>query len=93
MKKRDKESGVIIVEASIVVPMFIFLILTFLSLVDMCILQTRMTIALNTVAKEISQYSYLYMLTGLNDEQKKIYENSEGLRTSIDDTLTGLKLI
>ncbi len=93
MKAKDNESGVIIVEASIVVPLFIFLVITFLSLVDMCILQTRMTIALNNAAKEISQYSYLYMLTGLNDEQKKIYESSEGVRTSIDDTLTGLQSI
>ena len=30
-------------------------------------------VSINTTAKEISQYSYLYSLTGLNDRDQEIY--------------------
>ncbi len=91
MKKKDNENGVIIVEASIVVPLFIFFVITFLSLIDICMLQMRINIALNTAAKDISQYSYLYMMTGLNEEQEKLYNGSEGVRVSMNNTLQGLQ--
>ena len=91
MKKKDNENGVIIVEASIIVPLFIFFVITFLSLIDICMLQMRINIALNTAAKDISQYSYLYMMTGLNEEQEKLYNGSEGVRVSMDNTLQGLQ--
>ncbi len=69
-KFRD-ESGSVTVEATISLSAFMFAIVTILTIVNVCIVQARMSYALNTTAKEISQYSYLYSLTGLNDSQSQ----------------------
>ncbi len=93
MRRRERESGVVAVEAAIVVPAFMFFILIFYSIIEMSMLQARMTIALNTAAKEISQYSYLYMLTGLNEKQAEGYQQGEEVRVSVDDTISGLQVL
>ena len=90
MRKKKKEDGAIIVEACVSFPFFIFAIIMFLSLIDICVTQAKIGTALNLAAKEISQYSYLYILTGANDMQSTIYNASEGSRTTIDVTLDGL---
>lgn len=58
--KRKREKGAIVIEATISLTVFIFAILTILSLVDIAYVQAKMSVALNSAAKEISQYSYLY---------------------------------
>ena len=51
-KRRSKsEKGAVIVEATIVLPMFIFAILIILSVVDICYVQSKMSVALNSAAK------------------------------------------
>lgn len=84
------EKGAIIVEATISLSAFIFAIFTLLSIIDICYAQQKIAVALNSAAKEISQYSYLYSLTGLNEKQKELYNDTEGLRNDIDTTLNGI---
>lgn len=72
-KKLKKENGSVTIEATISLSTFMFAIVTILTIVNICIVQSRMSYALNTTAKEISQYSYLYSLTGLNDSQSQLY--------------------
>ena len=53
MKK--KENGAIIVEATLVLPFFMFAIITVLSIVNISFAQAKIGTALNETAKEISQ--------------------------------------
>ena len=73
-KKFKSESGSVTVEATISLSAFMFAIVTLLTIVNICIVQARMSYAINTTAKEISQYSYLYALTGLNESQSGLAE-------------------
>lgn len=74
LKQLKKENGSVTIEAAISLSTFMFAIVTILTIVNICIVQARMSYALNTTAKEISQYSYLYSLTGLNGSQSRLYE-------------------
>lgn len=64
MRRHNNECGSVTVEAACVLPLFMFAIITILSLVNICTAQARITAAVNASAKEISQYSYMYALTG-----------------------------
>lgn len=72
--KLNKENGSVTIEATIALSTFMFAIVTILTIVNICIVQARISYAINTTAKEISQYSYLYSLTGINDSQSRLYE-------------------
>ncbi len=61
------EEGSVTVEAAVALPIFMFAIITILSLVNVCMAQARITAAVNSTAKEISQYSYMYALTGFKE--------------------------
>ena len=58
--RKENENGAIVVEATISLSVFIFVIFTILSIVNICYIQAKMSTALDTAAREISQYSYLY---------------------------------
>lgn len=64
----EKEKGAVAIEATLSLTFFMFLIVTLLSIVNLCIAQAKIGIALNQTAKEISQY--IYSLTGFNEIQK-----------------------
>lgn len=72
--KLKKESGSVTIEATISLSSFMFAIVTILTIVNICVVQAKMSYAINTTAKEISQYSYLYSLTGLNNSQDMLYK-------------------
>ena len=86
LRKLKKENGSVTIEATISLSAFMFAIVTLLTIVNICIVQARISYAINTTAREISQYSYLYSLTGLNESQNELHEAGE------DDTkdLTGI---
>ncbi len=72
LRKLKNESGSVTVEATISLSAFMFAIVTLLTIINICIVQARISYAINTTAKEISQYSYLYALTGLNASQSEL---------------------
>lgn len=74
LRKINSENGSVTIEATISLSTFMFAIVTILTIVNICMVQARMSYAINTTAKEISQYSYLYSLTGLNDSQNQLYQ-------------------
>ena len=84
---KNKERGAIIIEASIALPMFMFMIVTLLTIVNICFAQAKIGVAINTTAKEISQYSYLYGLTGLNQKQKAMKEKGSDSEKKIDEII------
>ena len=69
------EHGAIIIEATLSLTFFIFALLTIYSMFHICMAQSRISAALNSTAKEISKYSYVYDLTGLNDRQANLVAN------------------
>jgi len=83
LDKIKKNDGAIIMEASISLTAFMFFIVTVLTLINICSIQAKMSYAINATAKELSQYSYLYSLTGLNSSQYKIHEQGNA---NIDET-------
>lgn len=72
LRKLKNESGSVTVEATISLSAFMFAIVTLLTIINICIVQARISYTINTTAKEISQYSYLYALTGLNASQSEL---------------------
>jgi hypothetical protein len=90
VKNIKKEDGVIIIDAAISLPIFMFLIITILSVVNICYTQSKIATALNETAKEISEYSYLYSLTGLNKKQAKLYKDTEQTRGQLDQSIDGV---
>ncbi len=75
MKKSER--GSVTVEASISLVAFIFAMVTVFVMVNVCIAQSRVGMAVNSTAKELSQYSYLYSLTGLQKTQADVAENAK----------------
>ena len=73
-EKISDEKGAIVIEATLSLTFFMFLIVMLLSIVNICIAQAKIAVALNETAKEISQYSYMYTLTGINEIQAENYE-------------------
>lgn len=60
------QRGSITVEATISLTVFMFFIITILSLINICRVQAKVAVAINSAAKEVSQYSYFYGLSGLH---------------------------
>lgn len=73
---KKSEEGAVIVEAVISLSVFMFAIATLYCLYFPCVAQAKISTALNNTAKEISEYSYLYGLTGLNDAQSDISDGA-----------------
>lgn len=85
-----REKGAITIEATISLSAFMFLIVTLLTLVNICIVQARIAYAIHTTAKEISQYSYLYSLTGINGSQSRLYNAAKEQTGGIDKIVSNV---
>ena len=91
MRKRIKdERGAIVVEATISFTAFIFLLYIIYSIVDICYIQAKMSIALNSAATDISQYSYLYYKFGIDSVDNAASNAASSSRALAKDTLKGM---
>ena len=79
-----RRKGSLTVEATLSLTTFLFLFMTIYSIVTICRTQTIIGSALHNTAKEISQYTYLYSLTGLHEDI------TDALDTSVKDDIKGL---
>lgn len=93
LRRLKDENGMVTVEATISLSSFMFAIVTILSVVNICIVQARMSYALNTTAREISQYSYLYSLTGLNDSHSQVAQAGEAGTQDITKILADVNTV
>lgn len=93
IKKIKKEKGSVTIEATIALSAFMFAIVTVLTIVNICIVQARISYAINTTAKELSQYSYLYSLTGLPDSEARLANAAQEGTASVDDILTNVNTV
>ena len=85
-----RERGAVVVEAVISMTAFIFAILIILSVADIAYTQCKMAVALNSAAKEMSQYSFLYYKFRLDELNKFMSDGTEGAQKTVEDTMDGL---
>ena len=90
IKRARDNQGSVTIEATIALTAFMFTIVTILTIVNISILQSKMAFAINATAKEISQYSYLYSLTGLNQREGEIYQSGKNGTKPVEDLLGDL---
>lgn len=91
MNKSYYEKGAVIVEATLVIPMFIFLVITIMWVANLCTAQAKIQIAINSAAKEISSYSYLYGLTGLNEKRATLKDKGTEGTVTANEVISGVK--
>lgn len=87
------ENGSVTIEATISLSAFMFAIVTILTIVNICIVQAKVAYAINTTAKEISQYSYLYSLTGINDREAEVYAEGKSQTGDISNILSDVNTV
>lgn len=85
---KNREKGAITIEATISLTTFVFALITVLCIVNICIVQARVSNAINLTAKELSQYSYLYSLTGFAKSEAELKSNADADTQKIDEILS-----
>lgn len=88
--KENRERGAVVVEAIISMTAFIFTMLIILSIADIAYTQSKMAVALNSAAREISQYCYLYYKFQLDNANASQSNGTEGAQKTVEDTVAGL---
>lgn len=83
-KKENGERGAIVIEATISFTAFIFAIYTIYSIINICYIQAKMSIALDAAAEQISQYSYVYYVLGLDEHASAAADAASETRTEAD---------
>ncbi len=91
--RKGRECGAIVVEATISLTAFMFAIFTILSLVNIYYIQAKMGVALNSAAKEISQYSYLYYLFDVDELDKKLHDGTDEYEKVTKNTIDGMSTL
>lgn len=82
------EKGAVTIEAAIALPTFLFVFITLYSLITICRAQAHIQVAINATAKEISQYSYIYGLTGLDESLGKFQSGTSGTKDEINGVIS-----
>ena len=88
--RKEKDRGAIVIEGIISLTTFVFAIFTILSIVNICYIQAKMNVALNTAAKEISQYSFFYYKFGLDKYDAKMAEGTGDSKELAMNTIEGM---
>lgn len=85
LKKFNKNKGAVTIEATISLTAFLFMFIMLYSIINICRAQATIQVAINATAKELSQYSYLYSITGLHDSMKNVAEGAEGTKQDVNE--------
>lgn len=86
-EKPHNEEGAIIVEAAISLSTFMFLIVIILSVTNICLAQAKIGTLINGVAKDVSNYSYIYAVSGLQGAEQSLHSKSEKASGSLNTIL------
>ena len=68
-----EQKGYITIEATIVLSIYIFAFMMIFSLIHICRAQMKISVAINNAAKEISEYSYLYIMAQLSRQKFDVF--------------------
>ena len=63
---RKNQEGAVVIEATISLTAFMFLIITILAITNICLAQAKIGTMVNGIAKDVSNYTYVYSMTGLH---------------------------
>ena len=74
---RREQDGSATIEATIALVAFIFVIVAIYSLVNFCIVQAKVSYAVDNTAKEMSQYAYFYHVSGARDAENSLKADSQ----------------
>ena len=86
-KKSNGENGAVTVEATIALTSFLFMFIMIYSIVTCCRAQAQIQVAINATAKEISQYSYIYGLTGLDRSLANFEQSADQSEDKLNTTI------
>ena len=86
---KTKTDGAIMIEASILLPLFLFIFMTFYSVVNICLIEAKVLNALSKAAKEISSFSYLYSFTGLKEKNDSLLKSAGETKQNVNDIISG----
>lgn len=84
MKQSRKNRGVLTIEASIAYSIFLMVIVTFLYLMRVVYTYGLVQHAVSQTAKELSMYTYIYQIAGVNDLNTHIQDSTAGGRESFN---------
>lgn len=76
MRRKKDQKGVLSIEASISYSIFLMIIVTILYIMRIVYVYGLIQHAVSQTAKELSMYSYLYQVSGLNDINQQIQEGT-----------------
>ena len=62
------------IEASIILPIFMFMFMTLYSVVNICFAEIKVQNALNNAARQICEYSYIYSFSGAKQKNSKMVD-------------------
>lgn len=86
-KTKSKEDGAIIIEASIILPIFMFMFMTLYSVVNICFAEIKVQNALNNAARQICEYSYIYSFSGAKQKLDDNYEESDAIKKEVKENV------
>lgn len=84
---QKKERGSLTIEATVSLTVFIMVIVSIFSFINYCRVQAAVSNALDTTAKEMSEYSYFYEMTGLQKKVDGLNESAEGAKEYSNNVL------
>lgn len=65
--RNETERGAIVIEATLTLSFFMFAMFTLLSVVQIAYAQSRMSVALTSATKSITEYAHIYFATGMDE--------------------------
>lgn len=75
VRKNRSKKGTATVEAAVILPIVVLIFVSILSIIRITATYEHVQCALNQVAEELSQYSYFYALSGLNEQHDQAIDN------------------
>ena len=94
MEPKRSESGAIIIEATLILTMFMFMFMMFYDTVNICFKQVKVMNAMSAAAKEISEFSYIYALTNVDTKLNTLKSESDttksDIKTNVVDNVSGV---
>ena len=85
---RRAQSGAVIVEATIALPVFMFAMITLYSIIQIAFVQARMTIAVDCAAKELAEYAHVFYATGMDGSLSGSGGKSSEIANQVSEFLT-----
>lgn len=86
-KEMNNQRGSATIEAVIGFTAFLFAIFTILGLVNFCRAQMLVSSAVDTAAKEMSQYAYFYQMSGLQKFEEQLDDNASVGKNNINEII------